>query len=503
MNAKIKVFVLSVVTLSLTSCGMSGPEYGPGNKPYRSNDGYSRTPYDPPYSYKQTSSTKGNSNESEARYNPFVDVTPDNNTSNISLTSSTFSYPVVREAISHYSIDNAKYAARTEEMLNYFSYNYKNETTEALTTFTELDKCPWNNSTYLASVVVKGKPAETANVKNNFVILIDRSSSMRTVFNLVLTSLNTLIDKLGDDDLVSIVSYASNTKIEADGITGDKKAQLKTLVSNIQPSGSTFGEGGIEQAYNLANKHFIEGGNNRVVLLTDGDFNIGKVTGDELINLIEQKASNGIYLTCCGYRSFDNGTLFTLSEHGNGNAYYIDDEFEAKKVFDDEYGKAMFTIAKDTKCQIQFSPDAVRNYRLLGYEERQMSDVEFNDPNKDAGEIMSDHTTVALYELKLYPSYTSDYIFKTTLRYKDPVTNESKEVITTKSDKTVSNQADFDFASYVAEYCMLLNDDINMMNSSYPHLIGRINSDYTNDKYRQDFVNLVNKTYNVLRGIYE
>ena len=250
---------------------------------------------------------------------------------------------------------------------------------------------------------------------------------------------------------------------------------------------------GIEKAYNLAYKYFINGGNNRVVLLTDGDFNVGKVSGKDLTDLIKQKAADGVYLTCCGYRSNNNDTLYTLADNGNGNAYYIDDELEATKVFEEELGKSLYVVAKDAKCQIEFSQD-VASYRLLGYETRQMSDEEFEDDKKDAGEIMSDHTTVALYELELKTETPENFFFKTTLRYKDPTTEQNKEVVNTKANLSVSRRADFDFASYVAEYALTLTESQYKGTSSYAHLLERINDDYINDKYRDDFKAMVNKT---------
>ena len=215
--------------------------------------------------------------------------------------------------------------------------------------------------------------------------------------------------------------------------------------------------------------------------------------GKDLTDLIKQKAADGVYLTCCGYRSNNNDTLYTLADNGNGNAYYIDDELEATKVFEEELGKSLYVVAKDAKCQIEFSSD-VASYRLLGYETRQMSDEEFEDDKKDAGEIMSDHTTVALYELELKTETPENFFFKTTLRYKDPTTEQNKEVVNTKADVSVSRRADFDFAGYVAEYALTITESKYKGTSSYTHLLERINDDYINDKYRDDFKAMVNKT---------
>ncbi len=434
--------------------------------------------------------------QSEITENEYINAA-ENDKSNVSLTSTSFAYPVIRECINTRNAYALKYQAKTEEMLNYFSYGYVNDTDDALTTHLELAECPWNNEHYLASVVVKAKPAITENVKNNIVILIDKSGSMTGIFELVKTSLRTLINNLGNDDVVSIVSYASNCKVEVEGKTGKDKKALTKVVDDLKAGGSTWGEGGIELAYETAYKYQIPGGNNRVVILTDGDFNVGKVSGDELTNLIKKKAQDGVYLTCVGYRSYDNGTLYTLADNGNGNAYYVDGELEAKKVFEEELGKSMYVVAKDAKCQIQFS-DKVNSYRLLGYETRQMTNEEFDDNRKDAGEIMSDHTTVALYELDLKETSEADYIFKTTLRYKDPVSEESKEVINAKADISVSRNIDFDFESYVAEFALILRDSQYKGNASFDHLLNRINSDYINDKYRDNFVGVVRNAKELL-----
>jgi Ca-activated chloride channel family protein len=489
MKLKIRHLFLGFLATGLVGCaagngyGGYGGYYNPkGNSNYNNYQSNQNYTGDEEYNYVP-----------EVIENPFVNVSEENKTSNVSLTSSSFSYSILRQAINRGNMYNAKNSARIEEMLNYFSYGYINDTDDALVTKLELDACPWNNEHYLASVVVKAKPAITENVKNNIVILVDKSGSMNSVFSLVKKSLHTLVDNLGEDDVVSIVSYASTGKIECEGLTGKNKTKLNNVIDGLESRGSTYGEDGIEKAYNLAYKYFINGGNNRVVLLTDGDFNVGKVSGKDLTDLIKQKAADGVYLTCCGYRSNNNDTLYTLADNGNGNAYYIDDELEATKVFEEELGKSLYVVAKDAKCQIEFSNDVV-SYRLLGYETRQMSDEEFEDDKKDAGEIMSDHTTVALYELELKTETPENFFFKTTLRYKDPTTEQNKEVINTKTDVSVSRRADFDFASYVAEYALTLTESKYKGTSSYTHLLERINDDYINDKYRDDFKAMVNKT---------
>ena len=278
MKLKIRHLFLGFLATGLVGCaagngyGGYGGYYNPkGNSNYNN---YQSTQYytgDEEYNYVP-----------EVTENPFVNVSEENKTSNVSLTSSAFSYSILRQAINRGNMYNAKNSARIEEMLNYFSYGYVNDTDDALVTKLELDACPWNNEHYLASVVVKAKPAITENVKNNIVILVDKSGSMNSVFSLVKKSLHTLVDNLGEDDVVSIVSYASTGKIECEGLTGKNKTKLNKVIDGLESRGSTYGEDGIEKAYNLAYKYFINGGNNRVVLLTDGDFNVGKVSGKDL-----------------------------------------------------------------------------------------------------------------------------------------------------------------------------------------------------------------------------
>ena len=495
--SKITLALLPLVMAvgALTACSYSPMGGYGGYNGYKGYDEGGHEYYTPTGS--QQAEAEDGKYYTEPQENPYVEVNEENNTSNVSLTSTSFAYTVIREQINNNRTYNIKNSVKLEEMLNYFSYGYVNETEDALTTHLELAECPWNNEHYLASVVVKAKPAITENVKNNIVILIDKSGSMSGIFDLVKTSLRTLINNLGDDDIVSIVSYASGSQIEIEGKTGKDKKELNKVVDGLKASGSTWGEAGIETAYQVAYKYAIPEGNNRVVILTDGDFNVGKVSGDELTALIKQKANDGVYLTCVGYRSYDNGTLYTLADNGNGNAYYVDCELEAKKVFEEELGKSMYVVAKDAKCQVEFS-DAVSSYRLLGYETRQMTNEEFNDDKKDAGEIMSDHTTVALYELSLNEAYASDYIFKTTLRYKDPLNDGNKEVINVKANITVNRNVDFDFAGYVAEFALTLMDSQYKGISSFDHLLGRINNDHINDKYRDDFVSLIRKAKSLI-----
>ena len=251
LKPQIKLSVLMLALLGVTACGYSS---GKSNGYYYSGNYYSKSNYEPPIS-KPADNYQSRSQQSQQQStyyeNPFVNVASDN-TNNVSLTSSTFAYTTIREEINGNRLYNVKNMVKTEEMLNYFSYGYVNDTENALAAKLELDKCPWDNSHYLASVVVKAKPSVTENVKNNIVILVDKSGSMSPVMSLVKTSLRTLVENMGDDDIVSIVSYASGCKIECEGKTGQNKNYLNTVIDGLKASGSTNGEAGLETAYDVA-----------------------------------------------------------------------------------------------------------------------------------------------------------------------------------------------------------------------------------------------------------
>ena len=285
LKPQLKLLALGLVLFSASACGYNGAK-SEGGGYYYSGYSYPKSSYNNnPISRSADHNYSNNSSQKTDYENPFINVTRDN-TNNISLTSSTFAYTTIREEINGNRLYNVKEMVKTEEMLNYFSYGYVNDTDDALAARLELDVCPWDNTHYLASVVVKAKPAVTENVKNNIVILVDKSGSMSPVMSLVKASLNTLVNNMGNDDIVSIVSYASGCKVECEGKTGENKNYLYSVIDGFKASGSTNGEAGLETAYDVAYKYFIPDGNNRVVILTDGDFNVGKTTGEELTKLI-------------------------------------------------------------------------------------------------------------------------------------------------------------------------------------------------------------------------
>lgn len=416
-------------------------------------------------------------------------------TSNVSMDTSTYAYSNLRRLIKQGG-PIPKDSVVIEQMLNYFNYSFENTTDEALAVKSELGVCPWNEGHYLASVEVKAQDYECKDQKDNFVFLIDVSGSMSLDNRLPLLqqSFRLLLNELDAEDTVSIVTYASGVRTVAEGVSGADKLALEDYILSLQAHGSTNGSGGIQEAYRLAEKHFSEGGNNRIILATDGDFNVGITSTGSLERLIEQKAKSGVYLSVLGFGMGNTrqDIMETLASKGNGNSYYIDSLLEAKKVMVSELGGTLNTVAKDVKCRIEFDPDYVDSYRLLGYENKQLSDDQFDDERTDAGEIGAGHTTIVMYELVLKPGYETGEPFRTVLRYKDVETGENKEIIAPMSGVSEEVTEDFVFASCVVEFALILRDSRYKGDASYQNLIARLNSlQPFNDVYKDEFRNLV------------
>lgn len=426
--------------------------------------------------------------------------TADNNKVNLSLDTSTASYSNIRKLINA-NIPISKDAVNIEQMLNYFSYSYVNETEEQLTSFLEISKCPWNEENHLLSVAIKAKEYELSpNVQNNFVFLLDVSGSMYSYdkLPLMIEAFNILVNNLGDNDRISIVTYAGSNQVLLDGGFGYEKIKISAIISDLEAGGSTAGAQGIQTAYQLASKYFIEGGNNRVFLATDGDFNVGISSTSALKNFISEKRELGIYLSIFGFGdgNLRSDIMDTLSQAGNGNYYYIDTVLEAQKVFVSELGGTLQTVAKDAKVQIEFNQEIVEKYRVIGYENKYLTDEEFNDSETDAGEIGAGHTTVCLIEIKLYEEYDTAVlpIVKSTIRYKDVLDNEmNKEVINECSSVTIDASIDFIFQSCVAEFGLLLRTS-EYANPNLNNILIRLNNDqFKEDVYKAEFISLVNK----------
>ena len=335
--------------------------------------------------------------------NRFKSVT-DEPLSTFSIDVDAASYSNMRRFINRGTMPE-KDAIRTEELINYFSYNYAKPTgKDPVKITTEVGECPWNKQHRLVRIGLKAKEIASENMPaSNLVFLIDVSGSMEgpTRLELVKSSLKLLINNLRNKDRVSIVVYAGSAGEVLPSTSGSDKQKIREALDALNAGGSTAGGVGIKLAYNIAKKNFIAGGNNRVILCTDGDFNVGVSSSEGLESLIEQERKSGVFLTVLGYGmgNYKDKKMQVLAEKGNGNHAYIDNLQEANKVLVSEFGGTMYTVAKDVKLQIEFNPAKVQSYRLIGYESRLLNKEDFNDDTKDAGEMGAGHTVTALYEV--------------------------------------------------------------------------------------------------------
>ena len=419
--------------------------------------------------------------------------------SSFSLDSSSYAYTNLRRLINNNSYIPQD-AVVIEQMLNYFNYSYKNETDKALSTTLELAPSPFNSQNHLALISVNSKEIDIKDAKNNFVFLIDTSGSMSDSNKLGLfqEAFKLLVNSVDQNDTVSIVTYASGVRVIAEGVNGGNKTELVRMVDELVASGSTNGSGGIQKAYELASKYFIKGGNNRVLLATDGDFNVGIRNDGELNDFISSKRETGVYLSVLGFGmgNTKHSKMNILAENGNGNAYYIDSLLEAKKVFTEELGSVLNTVAKDAKIQVEFNPEYVTKYRLIGYENKMMTEQEFEDNQTDAGEIGEGHTVIAIYEVELKDKDITDYILNTKLRYKAVNTNEDIEVVDSIG-KIGQMSEDFKFASAVCEFALLLRNSTYTGEATYEHLISVLEElDLNDDYFKLEFLELVKKAQN-------
>lgn len=442
---------------------------------------------------------------------------------------STFSIDVDRASYSNvrrYLNDNMlppTDAVRIEEMVNYFTYDYPQPTgNDPFSINTELADCPWSKGHQLVQIGLQGKDMDAALLPpSNLVFLIDVSGSMESAnkLPLVKTALNILIDRLRPQDKVTIVVYAGAAGEVLPPTPGSNKQAMRDAISRLNAGGSTAGGAGIELAYKRAKENYIEQGNNRVILATDGDFNVGVSSDAELEKLIEEKRKGGVFLTTLGFGmgNYKDSKMETLADKGNGNYQYIDNALEAEKVFVKEFGGTLFTIAKDVKLQIEFNPSQVKAYRLIGYENRMLNKEDFNDDKKDAGELGCGHTVTALYEVipasstESIPGYDSLKYQTTTqttaaaaggdlmtvkFRYKEPTDSVSKLIVHPLQGKTKSFDAaseNLRFASSVAEFGMLLRNSPYKGNSSFEHVekAATAAKGKDTDGYRAEFLKLI------------
>ncbi len=416
-----------------------------------------------------------------------------------------------------------KDAVRIEEMINYFNYNYPKPTgNDPVRITTEVGICPWNKTHRLVQIGLKAREIENQNLPaSNFVFLIDVSGSMfgPTRLELVKSSLRLLVNNLREKDRVAIVTYCGDARVALPSTPGNEKQKIKDALETLTAGGSTAGGAGIKEAYRIAQKNFIAQGNNRIILCTDGDFNVGASSETELENLIESKRKGGIFLTVLGYGmgNYKDNKMQILAQKGNGNHAYIDNIQEANKVLVNEFGSTMYAVAKDVKLQVEFNPAKVQSYRLVGYETRILNNEDFNDDTKDAGEMGAGHTITALYEIiptgisgnipgsidpLKYQTETninaqtsnSSELLTVKLRYKTPEEEKSKKIEKSVTDTDKDNVSpDFRFASAVAMFAQLLKDSDFKGEATYDKVIETANKGLSFDPegYRAEFVRLV------------
>lgn len=359
--------------------------------------------------------------------NPFI-KTADSAISTFSVDADGASYAAMRRwTTGNNGLAAIKEALRTEEFINYFTYDYPDPVNDAsIAVNGEVSICPWNTAHKLIRIGIKGKSVAAQYYPfANFVLLIDVSGSMQSPDKLQLLKNGFIefVKQMRPQDKLAVVTYAGDAGLVLDAAPGTEKNKIIEKISSLQPGGSTNGAAGIKLAYEIAEKHFIAHGNNRVILGTDGDFNVGVTSQDELVKLIEAKREKGVFLTVLGVGmdNLNDAMMEQGANKGNGNYEYLDNTDELKKVFIDEYHKFL-TVAKDVKVQVTFNPDLVEEYRLIGYENRVLQKDDFTDDKKDAGEIGAGQTITALYEIKPRPNvnYKTYPSFAIGFRYKKP-----------------------------------------------------------------------------------
>lgn len=437
----------------------------------------------------------------EIKENAFVN-TSENNKSFFTLDSNTASYANLRRYINN-GIKLNSNIIKTDELINYFSYNFNTvgeDKTFGLSA--QMIDCPWNDGSKLVTIGVSTKEEVVDNTKgNNLVFLIDVSGSMYNSNKLPLLkqAFPMMLDGLNDNDLVSIVTYASGVKVVLEACRVSEKDTILQAIDSLKAGGSTSGEKGIELAYQVASSCFIEGGNNRILLATDGDFNVGIRNTEDLAKFISDKRQTGIYLSILGVGmgNYRDDISETLAKNGNGNSFYIDSIEEAKKVLCEDLNSVLLTVAKDVKAQVIFNEKMVESYRLIGYENKIITEDDFNNEEKDAGEIGSGHQTVVVYEIKLKENMDENEIFNVTLNYKDPKTDKSYSEVYSydKSQITDNVLDDYKFVACLVEFSLILRNSEYKGQADIYNVIERLEqlTSIKDDQYKQEFIELIKK----------
>ena len=453
--------------------------------------------------------------------------------STFSIDVDTASYSNVRRMITQGVKPNID-AVRIEELVNYFDYKYEKPQKGAFAVNLEYAPALWNKKHKVVRVGIKGKEMATnKRPASNLVFLVDVSGSMNSPqkLPLVKSSLRMLVEQMGENDKISLAVYAGAAGLALPPTTGDKKSKILAAIDNLEAGGSTNGAGGISLAYQTAMENFIKGGVNRVILATDGDFNVGTTSRDGLLEIVEKNAKKNVYLTILGFGmgNYKDGMMEALSNKGNGNYAYIDTQSEAKKVMVEQLSGTLVTIAKDVKIQVEFNPQLVKAYRLIGYENRLLKNEDFDNDAKDAGDIGAGHTVTALYEIvpqgveiessgetalkyqtvktetaakTVSTTSNTDELLTLKIRYKKPDgdVSEKQEFVLKNSSETFDNSSEsLRFASAVAMFGMLLRDSEFVKEGDYSTVVKTAKKALGDDKnnYRQEFINLVNQLDNI------
>jgi len=463
----------------------------------------------------------------EINENPFLEAARAP-LSTFSIDVDTASYANVRRYLNDGTLPPTD-AVRIEELINYFEYDYPQPVGDVpFSVNTEVANCPWNTKHKIVQIGLQGKKVSLDNVPpSNLVFLIDVSGSMADARKLPLLkdAMRIMVNQLTDKDRVSIVVYAGSSGLVLPATSAGNKGEILNALNNLEAGGSTNGGQGIQLAYSVAQENFIRNGNNRVILATDGDFNVGLSGDEELTRLIEQKRENGVSLSVLGFGTgnYNDSMMEKLADKGNGNYAYIDSQEEARKALGEQIAGTLYTIAKDVKIQVEFNPAKVAGYRLIGYENRLLADRDFNDDKKDAGEIGAGHSVTALYEIvpagqkidndgielkysKTEPVNTefNNELMTVKLRYKEPNENESKLMTMGLLDRnnSIENASDnLRFASAVAQFGLILRDSRYKGSSSFSNTQNLANSALGSDlkSYRSDFLSLISKA-SALKG---
>ena len=435
--------------------------------------------------------------------NQFI-KTSDNATSTFSADVDTASYALLRRLMKNgYSlseiISTAGDGIRTEELVNYFKYDYKKPAeNELFGVSCKLINCPWNEESRLLMLGLQTEKPESR-LPNNLVFLIDISGSMYSEDKLPLLqrTFSYLTSNLTAEDTVSVITYADGERIVLEGCAGNKADLIQSAINSLKAEGFTNGEAGLKKAYELAEKYYKPNGNNRIILASDGDLNVGMSSVDEIEKFVSEKKGQGVYMSVLGfgYGNYRDSMMETIADKGNGVYYYIDGEEEAEKIFGEDLLSTLYTVANDVKLQITFDPDNVAEYRLIGYENRIMDEQDFKNDTKDAGELGAGHSVTVCYELKLKEGNETENegLFDLSVRYKKPgeeksVQNDYRFNLSITSDP----DADSNLIAALCELGMILHNSEYGKNLTLDDVCSLLEGhDYGSDRYKAQFAQMI------------